>query len=78
MPPESNDNRLLLDGKDSRLGSLGACREVNDGLALLPLRDSLLVDPVALSEGSQALLTILYCSTPNDPSHPRLPPKKKP
>src|SRR6516225_6289198 len=63
MPPESNDNRLLLDGKDSRLGSLGACREVNDGLALLPLRDSLLVDPVALSEGSQALLTILYCST---------------
>src|SRR6516225_8173624 len=58
MPPESNDNRLLLDGKDSRLGSLGACREINDGLALLPLRDSLLVDPVAPSEGSQALLTI--------------------
>ena len=25
--------------------------------------DSLLVDPVTLSEGSQALLTILYCST---------------
>jgi hypothetical protein len=38
MAPESNDNRLLLDGKDSRLGSLGACREINDGLALLPLR----------------------------------------
>jgi len=58
MPPESNDNRLLLDGKDSRLGCLGACREINDGFALLPLRDSLLLDPVALSEGSQALLTV--------------------
>src|SRR5260370_41305733 len=61
--PDSNDNRLFLDGKDSRLGFLGACREISDGLTLLPLRDSLLVDPVALSEGSQALLTILYCST---------------
>src|SRR5258705_9943786 len=44
-----------FDGKDSRLGFLGACREISDGLTLLPLRDSLLVDPVALSEGSQAL-----------------------
>ncbi len=41
------------------LGFLGACREISDGLTLLPLRDSLLVDPVALSEGSQALLTDL-------------------
>ena len=63
MPPEGDDDRLVLDGKDGRLGFLGACREIGDGLALLPLRDSLLVDPVALSEGSQALLTILYCST---------------
>lgn len=31
--------------------------------ALLPLRDSLLVGTVALGERSQALLTILYCST---------------
>src|SRR5205823_4738436 len=28
-----------------------------------PFGDCFLVDPVALSEGSQALLTILYCST---------------
>ena len=55
--------RLLLDGKDGRLGFPGACREIGDSLALLPLRDSLLVDPVALGERSQALLTILYCST---------------
>ena len=63
MSPESDDDRLLLDGKDCRLGFLGACRTIGDGLALLPLRDSLLVDPVALGKCSQALLTILYCST---------------
>jgi len=63
MLPESNDDRLLLDGKDSRLGFLGASRTIGDSLALLPLRDSLLVDPVALGETSQALLTILNCST---------------
>jgi hypothetical protein len=33
MPPESDDDRLLLDGKDGRLGFLGACREIGDGLA---------------------------------------------
>ena len=63
MPPESDDDRLVLDGKNGRLGFLGACRQIGDGLALLPLRDGLLVDPVALGERSQALLTILYCST---------------
>jgi hypothetical protein len=45
------------------LAFLGPVGEIGDGLAPLPLRDSLLVDPVALSEASQALLTILYCST---------------
>jgi hypothetical protein len=48
MPPEGDDDRLLLDGKDGRLGFFGACRAIGDGLALLPLGDSLLVDPVAL------------------------------
>ena len=42
---------------------LGTCGEISDGLALLPLRDSLLADAVAFSERSHALLTILYCST---------------
>ena len=55
MPPESDDDRLLLDGKHCRLGVPGACRDIDDSLALLPLRDSLLVDPVALGEGSQTL-----------------------
>ena len=63
MSPESNDDRLLLDRKDSRFGFLRACREIGDGLTLLPLRDGLLVDPIAPGERSQALLTILYCST---------------
>src|SRR6266403_2520074 len=47
-----------FDGKDSRLGFLGACREISDGLTLLPLRDSLLVDPVALSEGFMGLVIV--------------------
>src|SRR6476661_7324998 len=63
MPPESDDDRLLLDGKHGRFGFLRACREIGDGLTLLPLRDSLLVDPIALGQRPQALLTILYCST---------------
>ena len=58
MPPERDDNRFLLDGKDSRLGFLGACREISDGLTLLPPRGSLLVDPVALSEGFMGLVIV--------------------
>jgi hypothetical protein len=42
MPPESDDDRLLLDGKDGRLGFFGTCRAIGDGLTLLPLGDSLL------------------------------------
>ena len=63
MPPKGDDDRLVLDGKHRRLGFLGTRREISDGLAFLPLRDSLLVDPIALGERPQALLTILYCST---------------
>jgi|GEM_PF-4776826 len=57
-PPESDDDRFLLDGKNSRLGFLAASRTIDDRLAPLPLRDSLLVDPVVLGEASQALSTI--------------------
>ncbi len=53
MPPESDDDRLFLDGKDCRIGFLGARRTIGDSLALLPLRDSLLVDPAAF--GASAL-----------------------
>src|ERR1700745_562550 len=63
MPSENDDDRLPLDGEDGRPGLRGACRKIDDAPALLPFGDCFLVDPVALSEGSQALLTILYCAT---------------
>jgi hypothetical protein len=56
MPPEGDDDRLLLDGKNGRLGFFGACWTIGDSLALSPLSDSLLVDAVAPGERSQALL----------------------
>jgi hypothetical protein len=55
MPPERDDDGLLLDGKDGRLGFFGACWAIGDGLALLPLGDGLLVDPVAPGELSGSL-----------------------
>jgi hypothetical protein len=39
-----------------RLSFLGACREISDGLTLLPLRGRFLVDPVAPSEGFTGLV----------------------
>src|ERR1700756_4378845 len=63
MPSESDDDRLALDGEDGRPGLRGACRKIDDAPALLLFGDCFLVDSVALREGSQALLTILYCST---------------
>ena len=48
VPPEGDDDRLFFHGKDSRLGFLGAGRKIGGGLALLPLCNRLLVDPVAL------------------------------
>lgn len=64
MPPESDDDRLLLDREHGRLGFLGTRRKIGNGLTLLPLRNSLLIDPVALGEGSQARLTILLDGLP--------------
>ena len=62
-PPEGDDDRLVFNNKRSGLRFPWACRAIGDGLPQLPLRDSLLVDPVTPGESSQALLTILYCST---------------
>ena len=65
-PPESEDDRLLLDGKDGRLGFLGPvgssvtvwrCKPKRRIGCNVPLGDSLLVGPIALDE------TIFYCST---------------
>src|SRR5215212_3050551 len=38
-------------------------RAIRGGVPLLPFGDRLLVDAMALSQGPQARLTILYCST---------------
>src|SRR3546814_20471772 len=40
-----------------------AGRKIGDGRAFLPLRNRLLIDPVALGQNPQALLTTLYRST---------------
>jgi hypothetical protein len=47
------------------MGILGTGRQILDRRALLPLGDSLLVDPVTLGQSPQALLTMLYRSTDN-------------
>jgi hypothetical protein len=39
MPPESGDDRLVLDRKHRRLGFFRAGREIGGGRAFLPLRD---------------------------------------
>ena len=63
VPAESDDHRLLLDREHSRLGFLRAGSLVGDGGPLTPLGDRLLIDAVAASQCSQALLTMLYRST---------------
>ena len=57
---EGNDDCLLLKRPDRRSGRLRSDRQINDGIALSPLCHGLRIDPVALGELSQALLTILY------------------
>lgn len=63
MPAKGNDNGLVLDREDRGFCILGARGKIANRIALLPLGHGLLVDAVALGNRSQALLTILYCST---------------
>ena len=49
MPPEGDDDRLLLDREDRRLRFFWTGRQIGDRGPLLPLGDGLLVDPVALA-----------------------------
>src|SRR5579871_536066 len=60
---KGDDDSLLLDRQNGRPRLLRTGLVVIEGSALPPLRNRLRVDPVALGESSQALLTILYCST---------------
>src|ERR1700735_1326658 len=63
MAPEGDDDRLLLDREDRRLRFFRTGRQIRRGGPLLPLGDGLLVDPVAIGQSPQALLTMLYRST---------------
>src|SRR3546814_17959658 len=60
---EGDDDRLFLDAQHRRMNILRPGRQILDRCSLLPLGHGLLVDPVALRQRSQALFTMLYCST---------------
>ena len=63
MPSEGDDDGLFLDGQDRRSGLLRSRRQIGDGSPRFPLGDRLRIDPVALRQRPQALLTMLYRST---------------
>ena len=63
MLAESDDDGLILRRKDCRLWLSGSGWQVGHCGSLLPFGNRLGIDAVALGERSQALLTILYCST---------------
>ena len=60
---ECDDNRLFLDAQHCQMHDDGTGGQVLDRRAPLPLGDCRLVDPVALGQNPQALLTMLYRST---------------
>ena len=59
MPPESDDDRLLLDGKHGRSGFLRACREIGDGLAPPVQRGARSLPPVEANVISTVFFFIL-------------------
>lgn len=63
MPSEGDDHRLFLNGQHRRLRLLRTGPFVGDRGSLAPFGHRLLVDPVALRQRLQALLTMLYRST---------------
>ena len=64
VTPEGDDDRLLLGRQNCRARFLRPRRQIGHRGPLLPLRHRLLVDAVALRQGPQALLTMLYRLTP--------------
>ena len=61
MLAEGDDDCLLFDAQHRRMGILRPRRQILDRRTFLG--DGLLVDPVALGQNPQALLTMLYRST---------------
>jgi hypothetical protein len=60
---EGDDNRLVCHRQHRGYGVFGTGGQVGHRVASLPLGDGLRVDPVALSQGSEARSTMLNCST---------------
>ncbi len=60
---KGNDDCLFLERQHRGSRFPRAGRQIGNRRPLLPFGDGLLVDPVALGQRPQALLTILYCST---------------
>src|SRR3982751_214097 len=60
---KSHDDRFFLYRKNRGFWRPGSGWKVDDRRTLLPLQNGLGVDVIACSKRSQALLTILYCST---------------
>jgi hypothetical protein len=75
VPAEGDDDGLLFDRQYGGLRVLGTGRQINNRAALLPLCNGLWIDPVASSQGPQALSTMLYRSTdrPGEKSAPSKP-----
>src|SRR6202051_3230170 len=63
VPTEGDNRRLLFNRQHGGLWTLGTSWQIGDRTAFLPLGNGLRIDPVASSEGPQALLTMLYRST---------------
>ena len=60
---ESHNDRFVLDGQNRRTWLFRSGPQVGRRSPALPLGDGLRVDAISLRKRSQALLTILYCST---------------
>src|SRR6187401_1637626 len=63
VTPEGDDDRLVFQRQHRGMWLLWSRRQISHAAPLLPLRNRLLVDAIALRENPQALLTMLYRST---------------
>src|SRR5580692_12858257 len=63
MLAKGNDDGLVLKRQAGGFWLFRAGRKIGHRTALLPFCDGFRIDPVALGQSPQALLTILYCST---------------
>src|SRR4029453_3496745 len=63
MPAEGDDDRLFLDREHRGMRCSRSRRAICGGIPLLPFGDRLGVDAMALGQGPQARLTMLYRST---------------